>query len=445
MSDTDPKKNHTQALNIRGVAVRTFMAVTLKNRPFDVALDDMAAEANLSSRDRAFVLNLLMLCLRRYGSLKKLLNGLLDSGLPRNATWTEAALLTGLAQILLMRTADHAAVNETVDLVKSLPGKEGGFSGLVNAVLRKATRQKETLVRKLNAWPAADLPKWLFDSWSNSYGSDTANAIATTLQSTPMLDITLHPSEDKKEWAKKLEAELLPTGTLRRALCDVTNLPGYDEGIWWIQDMAAAIPATLLGDINGKNILDLCAAPGGKTLQLAAAGGIVTAVDRSKKRLTKLESNLARTNLKAQIFCVDAARYIANDPIDHILLDAPCTATGTLRRNPDVIWTKSPADVEKLSATQARILEHAFNLLPKNGTLMYCVCSLEEAEGLRQINTFLAANQNAQRLPISALEVGGISEIITSNGDVLCLPSIMADKGGMDGFYVARITKVKSP
>ncbi|MBL4837534.1 MAG: RsmB/NOP family class I SAM-dependent RNA methyltransferase, partial [Kordiimonadaceae bacterium] len=352
-----------------------------------------------------------------------------------------AALLTGLAQILLMRTADHAAVNETVDLVKNLQGKESGFSGLVNAVLRRAARQQETLIRKLNAWPAADLPKWLYDSWSNSYSADTAKAIATTLQHTPMLDISLHPDEDTAVWAKKLEATILPTGTLRRALCDVTNLPGYDQGVWWIQDMAAAIPATLLGDISGKNILDLCAAPGGKTLQLAARGATVTSVDRSKNRLKKLESNLARTNLKAQVFCVDAARYIANDPVDHILLDAPCTATGTLRRNPDVIWTKSPEDVEKLSATQARILDHAFNLLPTGGTLIYCVCSLEEAEGLGQITHFLSNNTDAKRIALKPEDVGGLKELITAEGDLLCLPSIMADDGGMDGFYAARITK----
>jgi len=442
MSDTDIKKDHKRALTARETAVRTLMAVTLKNRPFDIALDEMASQAKLPARDRAFVLNLLMLCLRRYGSLKKLLGSLLETGLPRNATWTEAALLTGLAQILLMRTADHAAVNETVDLIKNLPGKEKGFAGLANAVLRRAARQQETLTRKLNAWPAADLPKWLFDSWSKSYGNETARAIATTLQATPMLDITLHPKEDAKEWAAKLRAEILPTGTLRRALGDVTALPGYVDGVWWVQDMSAAIPATLLGNISSKHILDLCAAPGGKTMQLAAAGARVTSVDRNKNRLKRLEANLERTNLSAEVFCTDASRYVLGDPVDHILLDAPCSATGTLRRNPDVIWTKDPADIAKLSALQMRILEHAFGILPKGGFLVYCVCSLEEVEGVEQIETFLANEKTAKRAPITANDVGQIKEIITPKGDLLCLPSIMAEQGGMDGFYAARLTKV---
>lgn len=442
MSETDTKKDHKRALTARETAVRTFMAVTLKNRPFDIALEEMASQAKLPARDRAFVLNLLMLCLRRYGSLKKLLGSLLETGLPRNATWTEAALLTGLAQILLMRTADHAAVNETVDLIKNLPGKEKGFSGLANAVLRRAARQNETLLRKLNAWPAADLPKWLFDSWSNSYGNKTASAIAATLQDTPMLDISLHPQENSQEWAEKLEAEILPTGTLRRALGDVTALPGYTDGVWWVQDMAAAIPVSLLGDVKGKHVLDLCSAPGGKTMQLAASGARVTSVDRNKNRLKRLEANLERTKLEAEVFCTDAARYVVGDPVDHILLDAPCSATGTLRRNPDVIWTKDPADVTKLAATQMRILEHAFSILPKGGTLVYCVCSLEELEGIEQIEAFLASEKSAKRVPITAADVGGISDIVTANGDLLCLPSIMADKGGMDGFFAARLTKV---
>lgn len=442
MSETENKKDHKRALTARETAVRTLMAVTLKNRPFDIALDEMANQAQLPARDRAFVLNLLMLCLRRYGSLKKLLNSLLETGLPRNATWTEAALLTGLAQILLMRTADHAAVNETVDLIKNLPGKEKGFSGLANAVLRRAARQQETLVRKLNAWPAADLPKWLFDSWSESYGNATASAIAVTLQDTPMLDITLHPKENATEWAEKLEAKILPTGTLRRALGDVTALPGYDDGVWWVQDMAAAIPVQLLGNTEGKHVLDLCSAPGGKTMQLAAAGARVTSVDRNKNRLKRLEANLERTNLKAEVFCTDASRYVMGDPVDHILLDAPCSATGTLRRNPDVIWTKDPADIIKLAATQMRILEHAFSILPEGGSLVYCVCSLEEAEGIAQIEAFLAAEKSAKRVPIKRDEVGNVAEILTAKGDLLCLPSIIADEGGMDGFYAARLTKV---
>jgi len=435
------KQNLKSGLKAREVAVRTLMAVTLKNRPFDVALDDIAGQAGLSPRDRAFVLNLLMLCLRRHGSLKGLLSTLLQTGLPKNATWTEAALLTGLAQILLMRTADYAAVNETVTLIKNLEGKEAGFSGLVNAVLRRASRERDKLSQKLNKWPTQDLPKWLFTSWADTYGKDTATAIARTLQITPPLDISLKPGLDLADWAKRLEATITPTGTLRRAVGDVTTLPGYGEGHWWVQDMAAAIPATLLGDIKGKHVLDLCAAPGGKTMQLAAADAVVTAVDRNKNRLKRLSSNLERTKLNADVVNADAARYTANHPVDHILLDAPCSATGTLRRNPDVIWTKTADDVSNLVAVQAKILDRAFSLLPKGGTLIYCVCSLEASEGAEQIKAFLKRTQNAKRQIIQAHEVGGLQNLITPEGDLLCLPSMLAEDGGMDGFFAARLSK----
>lgn len=432
---------NTSGLKAREAAVRTLMAVTLKNRPFDVALDDITGQAGLDARDRAFVMNLLMLCLRRYGSLKALLATLLKQGLPQNATWTEAALLTGLAQILLMRTADYAAVNETVTLIKKLPGKEQGFAGLVNAVLRRASREQDKLTAKLNKWPAKDLPKWLYDSWASAYGKETATGIATSLQSTPPLDISLKPGLDAAEWAEKLDAQVLSTGTLRRSVGDVTDLAGYGDGHWWVQDMAAAIPAKLLGDVSGKHVLDLCAAPGGKTMQLAAAGATVTSVDRNKNRLKRLAANLERTKLAADVHTADAAAFTPDQSVDHILLDAPCSATGTLRRNPDVIWTKNEGDIRKLAALQTRILDHAFTLLPKGGTLVYCVCSLEPAEGKDQISAFLERTPSAKRVETQRTEVGDQAQLITPEGDLLCLPSLLTDQGGMDGFFAARLTK----
>lgn len=429
--------------DVRKVAVRTLMAVTLKSRPFDIALDEMAAEAKLNARDRAFAFNLVMLSLRQLGVLRQILNELLDRGLPKNATWTEAALITGLAQILFMLTADHAAVNETVELVKSLSGKEKGFAGLVNAVLRKAIKKRDGLRAQADKHPERNLPKWLQTSWAETYGEGTMRAIAQTLASNPPLDISVKPDQSPEGMAKQLGATQMPTGTLRRDATDVTNLEGYDEGSWWVQDMAAAIPATLLGDINGKHVLDMCAAPGGKTMQLAARGARVTAIDRNKNRLKRLHANLERTQLSADVVQADAAVFEPPQPIDHILLDAPCSATGTLRRNPDVIWTKEPADVAKLASLQAKILRHAFGLLPLGGTLVYCVCSLEKPEGVDQVEAFLTDFPTAKRVPISTEEVGGLGELLTDAGDLLCLPSLQVKNGGMDGFFAARLTKVK--
>ncbi len=419
--------------------MRTLMAVTLKGRPFDVALDDITSE--LDGRDRAFVMQLVMLCLRRLGSLRVLMRTLIDRGLPRNATWTDAALLTGLAQILFMRTADHAAVNETVTMVKNLSGKERGFSGLVNAVLRRAVRERDALVAKLDAMPDADLPDWLQQSWSKAYGPAVMQDIARCLQTAPPLDITLAVGQDADTWAEALAATVMPNGSLRRALTDVAELPGYTDGTWWIQDMAASLPVMLLGDVSGKHVLDMCAAPGGKTMQLVSRGATVTAIDRNRNRLKRLHANLARTGLKADVHVADAATFTPKTPVDHILLDAPCSATGTLRRNPDVIWTKAPEDVEKLATLQARILDHAFALLPTGGTLVYCVCSLERAEGKDQIDAFLSRHKNAKRAGISADDLGGMDALVTPEGDMRCLPSMMSDAGGMDGFFAARITK----
>jgi len=430
-------------LKARKAAIRILMAVTLKNRPFDAALDEITKGADMDARDRAFVMNLVMLTLRRFGSLKALMGSLLDRGLPRNATWTEAAILTGLAQILLMRTADHAAVNETVTLIKDLPGKEKGFAGLVNAVLRRAAREQGALLEKLNSTPQDDLPAWLAESWTATYGMEEMQHIARALQSSPALDITLKPGEDADLWADRLDARIMPNGTLRRGLTDVTKLKGYADGAWWVQDIAASLPVTLLGDVRGKHVLDLCAAPGGKTMQLASRGARVTAVDRNKNRLKRLTANLERTGLEATVVTADAATFTPETPVDAVLLDAPCSATGTLRRNPDVTWTKAPEDVAKLAALQARILDHAFSLLPAGGTMVYCVCSLEAAEGVGQVEAFLARESAAEREPVLASEIGGMSELVTGKGDLLCLPSKRANEGGMDGFFAARLKKTK--
>ncbi len=436
-------QSENTGLKARKAAIRILMAVTLKNRPFDAALDEITKGADLDVRDRAFVMNLVMLTLRRFGSLKALMGGLLDRGLPRNATWTEAAILTGLAQILLMRTADHAAVNETVTLIKELPGKEKGFAGLVNAVLRRAAREQGALLERLNNCPEIDLPAWLAESWTATYGEEEMQHIARALQSSPPLDISLKPGEDADLWADRLDARIMPNGTLRRGLTDVTKLEGYEGGIWWVQDIAASLPVTLLGDIQGKHVLDLCAAPGGKTMQLASRGAVVTAVDRNKNRLKRLDANLERTGLEATVVTADAATFTPDAPVDTILLDAPCSATGTLRRNPDVTWTKAPEDVEKLANLQARILDHAFSLLPAGGMMVYCVCSLEAAEGVAQVEAFLGRKSTAERVPVEAAEIGGMSELVTDKGDLLCLPSKRANEGGMDGFFAARLKKTQ--
>ncbi|UTW55564.1 RsmB/NOP family class I SAM-dependent RNA methyltransferase [Kordiimonas sp. SCSIO 12610] len=438
-----PSEANLTGIAARETAVRVLMAVSLKNRPLEIAFDDMASEAKLDSRDRAFALNIVMLSLRRYGSLNYIASKLLDRGLPQNATWTKAAIVIGLAQILFMRAADFAAAHQMVELIKRLPGKEKGFSGLVNAVLRRAVREKDKLLDIIDNDPNQDLPKWLRDRWTKTYGADATKKLAMALRNEPMLDISVKNPAEIEAIAESIDAQAMPTGSLRRSFTDVKKLEGYDEGKWWVQDLSASLPAKLFPDLKGKHVLDMCAAPGGKTMQLGSLGANVTAIDRSKNRLRRLQDNLDRTKLSADIFTADAASYSPKKPVDHILLDAPCSATGTYRRNPDLMIHKSPEDIQKLSSLQARILNHAYSLLPVGGTLIYCVCSIEAEEGIEQINHFLSENPTAERHIITAEDVDGIEEIVTQDGDILCLPHHVADIGGMDGFYISRLTKCK--
>jgi 16S rRNA (cytosine967-C5)-methyltransferase len=267
-----------------------------------------------------------------------------------------------------------------------------------------------------------------------------ARAIATAHLGEPPLDITL--KGDDADWAARLDAVRLPTGTLRRPLGGpVTELAGFDDGAWWIQDAAAALPARLLGDIAGMTVLDLCAAPGGKTAQLAAAGARVVALDR-KHRLVRLRDNLARLGLDAETIAADLTQWRPEQPAPRILLDAPCSATGTIRRHPDVPRIKRVAEIGRFAALQERLLATALDALAPGGRLIYCVCSLEPEEGSAQIEALLARDNSVIREPITAGEVGGLAELIDTRGDLRTLPSHLAEHGGLDGFYAARLKRV---
>jgi 16S rRNA (cytosine967-C5)-methyltransferase len=253
---------------------------------------------------------------------------------------------------------------------------------------------------------------------------------------------------DAAQWASRLHGETLPTGTVRTLLQgSVTMLPGFTEGQWWVQDAAAALPARLFGDVGGRTIVDLCAAPGGKTAQLAQAGARVTAVDRSPARMARLRDNLARLSLQADDVVTDGAEWPGQDNggFDGVLVDAPCTSTGTIRRHPDVAWLRQEADIAALTALQKRLLQRAVALLKPGGTLVYCTCSLEPEEGEQAIASLLAAESGMRRVPVEADEVAGLSEIVTADGDLRTLPCHLphADPrlGGLDGFYAARLVK----
>ena len=434
-------------LAARRIAADILDGVLHKHRTLDDQLDGAGAHPGLktlSDRDRALMRRLVATILRRLGTLGHVLSRLLDRGIPTDAPRAQSALLIGAAQILWMDVPDHAAVDLSVRLVQS-DRRATKYAGLVNAVLRRCAREGQPLIEEVKD-ERLDIAPWLLQRWSAHYGDETARSIATAIGHEPSLDITV--KSDTAQWATRLHGEALPTGTVRTLLQgSVTMLPGFSEGQWWVQDAAAALPVQLFGDVAGKSIADLCAAPGGKTAQLAQAGAHVTAVDRSSNRMTRLRDNLTRLSLQAEAVVADAAEWpgTGNGSFDGILIDAPCTSTGTIRRHPDIGWLRQEADLAPLVALQQRLLQRAVSLLRPGGTLVYCTCSLEPEEGEHAISTFLAAEPSVRRAPVDLSEVAGLGEIVTADGDLRTLPChLPRDEprlGGLDGFYAARLIK----
>ena len=431
-------------LAVRRIAADIIDGVLRRHRPLDEQLEGANAHpglAGLPDRDRALVRALVAMVLRRLGTLRHLLGLLLDRGLPKEAPRVETALLIGAAQILFLDVPDHAAVDLAVRLVQG-DRHATHFTALVNAVLRRLTREGAACLVVLDT-VALDTPKWLMERWVGAYGEATARAIAAANTSEPALDLTV--KSDPALWAKRLGGWVLPIGSVRLiAHGPVTALPGFAEGAWWVQDAAAALPVRLLGEVARLRVADLCAAPGGKAAQLAAAGAHVTAVDRSPARLARLGENLKRLSLTAELVCADVAEWQAA-PFDAVLLDAPCSSTGTIRRHPDVPWLKQPADIEKLTGLQRRLIERAVALTKPGGTLVYCTCSLEPDEGEAIVNGLLAQETSVRRAPVHADEVYGRGEFVTQDGDLRTLPYHLPDpdsrRAGLDGFYAARLVK----
>jgi 16S rRNA (cytosine967-C5)-methyltransferase len=392
----------------------------------------------LSDRDRALMRRLVATVLRRLGSLRHGLGSFLDKGFPTEAPRVETVLLIGAAQILWLDVPDHAAVDLSVRLAQA-DRRAARYAGLVNAVLRRVAQNRDALAT--DPVPR-NTPDWLFKRWSAHYGEDTARAIAQANGHEPALDLTV--KGDAAIWAERLRGRVLPTGSVRTlAQGSIVLLPGFAEGAWWVQDAAASLPAKLLGDVRGLEVADLCAAPGGKTAQLALAGANVMAVDRSPARLARVSENLTRLKLSATTVAADALDWQVG-PFDAVLLDAPCSSTGTIRRHPDVPWLKGEADLGVLTELQKRLLDRAASLLKPGGKLIYCVCSLEPEEGQQQIAALLERDARLSRLPIAPNEVGGHPEFITADGDLRTLPQHLPEPdsrwSGLDGFYAARLT-----
>jgi 16S rRNA (cytosine967-C5)-methyltransferase len=431
-------------LAARRIAAELLEGVLRRARPLDEQLDGADAHRGLAAlpdRDRALARHLVATVLRRLGTLRHLLGLFLERGIPADAPRTETALLIGAAQILWLDVPDHAAVDLAVRLVHA-DRRAARHAGLVNAVLRRVAQHGGPRLRDIDTI-ALDTPEWLMTRWQRNYGAALARAIAAANGHEPALDLTV--KSDPARWAATLGGRVLATGSVRAIVPGpVTKLPGYDEGAWWVQDAAAALPARLLGDVSGRTVADLCAAPGGKTAQLAAAGARVTAVDRGGRRLERLRQNLTRLGLTAETVAADVLEWQAG-PFDAVLVDAPCSSTGTIRRHPDIPWLKREADIATLAALQRRLLARAAELTRPGGTLVYCTCSLEPEEGADIVNAALAADSRLRRRPLSAADVAGLSELIDGAGDLRTLPCHLPDSNsqmaGLDGFYAARLER----
>jgi 16S rRNA (cytosine967-C5)-methyltransferase len=319
------------------------------------------------------------------------------------------------------------------------------YKNLINAILRRAGRERE-VVRTMSAM--VHLPNWLQTSWVKAYGEEAVLASIAQMLVEPSLDIALKtPSLEAAEQLLSFREGYAPYPAMVRlnSAQGVNLMPGFEAGNWWVQDISAQMPVLLFGDVTGKSVADFCAAPGGKTMQLASRGAHVTSIDISEERLSRVHENLARTGLTADVQVQDLAKSKLAQSFDAVLLDAPCSATGTLRRNPDVTMHRRPEDIGQLQALQRKLLQTAVEALKSGGTLVYSVCSLEPEEGEEQAKWLVQTFPEMQPQPIAPEHLPLLAEGINAQGQLRLLPHMLQGPtprlSGVDGFFAARFTK----
>jgi 16S rRNA (cytosine967-C5)-methyltransferase len=443
-----PAADDAPGLAARKAAAKLLAAVIDARTPLDGLTDAEHGHPlyrALDSRDRSLVRAILATAFRFRGTIGRLIAARLERPLPPNAHALSHILNVAAAQILFLDVPDSAAVDLAVTHASADP-RTRRFSGLVNGVLRALSRDKaRTLPAELAKGEEA--PEWFRERLDAAYGLLRAAAILGAHRVEAPVDFTV--KADPERWAEALGGIVLPTGSVRveRLEGAVASLPGYAEGAWWVQDAAAALPVRLFGDLAGKTAIDLCAAPGGKTAQLVMAGAAVTALDLSANRLTRLEANLARLGLKSVLTQADVLKCEPDRQYDAVLLDAPCSSTGTVRRHPDVPWTKSPEDIAKLADLQARLLRKAARFVAPGGTLVFSNCSLDPTEGELLVAEFLAETLDVVLEPVAAGEIPGIEAFITPRGAIRTTPADLdlgrAEISGLDGFFATRMRRVR--
>ena len=445
---TNTPKSPGNQSGIQGLAARR-TAVNMLTRVIDdhQTLDQLTDPATglkhfleLDTRDQSLAKAIIITCLRNYRRIGHVLAKLYDRKPPQRARFLIHSIEIAAAQILYMDVPASAAVNLAITMIRS-DRRTQRFAGFANAVLRKLERERESLLAaSVDIHP---FPNWLYKKLTSDHGKEKTLLTGKIIGQRPTIDLTLknNSAELPEKFSKEIEAIRLPTGSLRLTSdIPIQDLPGFKEGNWWVQDISASLPAKLLGNIEGKKIADLCAAPGGKTMQLASSGAIVTAVDQSEKRLKRLTQNLDRTKLNAKCEAVNILKWNTGEKFDAVLLDAPCTATGTARRHPDVLWNKTPEDVDALVALQISLIQASLAILKAGGTLIYANCSLLKDEGENLIAKLDLPGLKPD--PVRPEELPGLEFCVNGQGNVRCLPHYLEQENkahcGMDGFFIAR-------
>ncbi|HEY3637469.1 MAG TPA: transcription antitermination factor NusB [Rhizomicrobium sp.] len=429
-------------------AAHEALTATLRRKfPLDLALDESTTAHGLEPRDRGFARAIANETLRRFGQLDDLVKRFVPRPpSPYRAGSTLEILLAGTCELLFLGVPAHAAV-DGANLLAAGDSKAVHFKPLINASLRRIAREGQAIAQSQDA-ARLNTPDWLWTRWCEGYGEDTTRAIAGVHAQTPPLDLWVR----SPDIFRQQQIFPVPRATAERKESfgeiirlehagNIEELEGFADGAFWVQDFAASLPVRLFGDVRGRSAIDLCAAPGGKTAQLAAGGAQVTAVERDAARLARLTANFKRLKLEAQFVCADMRDFEPDRLADCVLLDAPCSATGTIRRHPELPWIKSPGDIAACSDAAGELLDAAAAMVAPGGMLVFAVCSLEPEEGEEQISHFLRRNGQFRRVPVDADELFGLAELITSDGDLRTLPCHRAEQGGMDGFYSARLTR----
>lgn len=438
-TDLPPINRLPDSIKTRYIAANTIQILWDSADKIEEALHHSGWTLLAEKRDQAFCRLMVLTALRHWGQIRHILQNYIKKPVPQKDWLVLNILSVSLTQLLFLETPPHAVINTAVETIKSFYQLKK-YQGFVNAILRQFVRDQEhqPIVPDIQH----NYAPWLWQAWVKTYGLPQTQQIAEAHVHEPGLHISIKGRPEY--WADQLKAEILPMGGLYLKSPEgrIEQLPGYDQGEWWVQNAAAALPAKFLQFKPGDTVLDICAAPGGKTAQLSAAGAKVIALEISAERLKMLEENLGRLHLQAELVEADANNWRPTQPLRFILLDAPCSSTGTIRRHPEIAWRRKREELSHLIKQQRDLLQSSYQMLAKGGQLVYATCSLLREEGEGQLDWLLKKYPDLNIVPILPAEVGGLSELITDRGELRTLPYHLLDRGGLDGFYAVRLQRL---